>query len=337
MIGNGLSIDERMERKRNLEQELELVRKQKAEVLRAIQQIAKKQKTGSAVRATPMSHEAKVAAEKRRHEEELKRIWGLCSSIVKEILKNRDVRMFFGEPVHADKFPDYYNIITEPRDLGTILGQIERREFKDVYAFISDMRLCWENCRKYNPLGTPVRKMGDSSSDKFEKKLISLRIEEDWEAEVRRHKLMTAKLEAENKSLPEKVAEVDQELQDLSKKAASRSTVAAPGPGRDMTFEEKRKLSHDLSELPGERLGRVLEIIKESPSIGSVEGGDDDLMELDVDSLDNETLWKLYSYVEIVQTELRKKGPPPSGANGAPSGEGMSTAAITQAEGKLHY
>lgn len=40
----------------------------------------------------------------------------------------------------------------------------------------------------------------------------------------------------------------------------------APGPGREMTFEEKRKLSHSMGSLSGERLVHVLQIIAEGPS-----------------------------------------------------------------------
>lgn len=39
-----------------------------------------------------------------------------------------------------------------------------------------------------------------------------------------------------------------------------------PGPGREMTFEEKRKLSHAMGSLSGERLVHVLQIIAEGPS-----------------------------------------------------------------------
>ncbi len=38
------------------------------------------------------------------------------------------------------------------------------------------------------------------------------------------------------------------------------------GPGREMTFEEKRKLSHAMGSLSGERLVHVLQIIAEGPS-----------------------------------------------------------------------
>lgn len=61
--------------------------------------------------------------------------------------------------------------------------------------------------------------------------------------------------------------QVDAELQELTAKAAAALVPpSAPGPGRDMTFEEKRRLSHALGQLPGERLSRVLEIIAEGES-----------------------------------------------------------------------
>ncbi len=39
-----------------------------------------------------------------------------------------------------------------------------------------------------------------------------------------------------------------------------------PGPGREMTFEEKRRLSHSMGTLAGEKLVHVLQIISEGPS-----------------------------------------------------------------------
>jgi hypothetical protein len=336
MNGNGLTVEDRMERKRALEQELELIRNQKAEVLRAIQQIAKKQKTGQPLKSTPMTHEAKVEAERRFHAEQMKRIWGNCMTIIRDLLKNTNTRLYFGEPVHRDKFPGYYETIKEPRDLGTVRTHIERNEFKDIYAFLADVRLCFENCRQYNPVGHPVRKFGDAASDSFERKWKAKRIEDDWEAEIRRHNLVMAKLEAEAKSLPDKVAEVDLELQELAAKAAAREAPPQPGPGREMTFEEKRKLSHDLSEIPGERLARVLEIISESPAaLAEPEGDENEGVELDMESLDTDTLWKVYAYVETVLAEIRNKAPPPANALTTAEGGHAHTAGETpQAAGQ---
>lgn len=120
-----MAPEDRLNRKRALESELEAIRIQKAEVLRAIQQIAKKQKLGGPPsKNAALTHEAKVDAERRNHAEQMRRIWGMCSKILAELVKNTNVRLYFGEPVHRDKFPGYYEVIKEPRDLGTIKGEM---------------------------------------------------------------------------------------------------------------------------------------------------------------------------------------------------------------------
>ena len=121
-----MNPDDRVNRKRVLESELEVIRRQKSQVLQAIQQIAKKQKLGGPPsKAVAVTHEAKVDAEHRLHKENLRRMWGLCTKIIAELVKNTNVRLYFGEPVHRDKFPNYYDIIKQPRDLGTIRGKFK--------------------------------------------------------------------------------------------------------------------------------------------------------------------------------------------------------------------
>lgn len=118
------TAEQRQLRKRALESELAAVRTQKAEVLRAIGQISKKQRLGGPPPpSVQMSHEAKVEHENRYHREELARIWGHCSKIIAALLKNRDTKIYFGEPVRADLFPRYYTVIKDPRDLGTIKSE----------------------------------------------------------------------------------------------------------------------------------------------------------------------------------------------------------------------
>jgi len=69
-------------------------------------------------------------------------------------------------------------------------------------------------------------------------------------------------------ALPERVAAMARELQALADAVEQREGAAgAPPGGRDMTFEEKRRLSHALGALPGDRLGRVLDIIRESQPV----------------------------------------------------------------------
>lgn len=309
------TVEERMTRKRTLEAELASIRSQKSDVLRQIMQIAKKQKLGGPTpHPVAMSNETKIEAEKRHHAEQIRRIWGMCTKIMAEMLKNSHTKLYFGEPVHRDKFPGYYETIREPRDLGTIKSQIETGHFPDVYAFRDDVRLCFDNCRAFNPVGHPIRKIGDSGSDTFEKKWAQREIESQWEIEKRRHALAMERLEAEAKTIPDKIKDVDAELQDLAAQAATLGNPLPPGPGRAMTFEEKRRLSHMLGTLPGERLARVLEIIASGPSAAAL-GGDEEC-ELDVDALDSDTLWKLQAYVDAVSSEMDSKAARPGAAAG---------------------
>lgn len=84
-------------------------------------------------------------------------------------------------------------------------------------------------------------------------------------------------------------------------KPKARPSVGAPKPKpgdkykREMTYAEKQKLSVNLGKLPGDKLDKVLQIITEhNPTFGSQQGEE---IELDIDSLNVETLWELDRYV----------------------------------------
>lgn len=306
----GATQEERQRKKRALESELETIRNQKAQVLRSIEQIAKKQKFGGNQAAMGNTVEARIEAEKRHHNEGKRKIWQNCTRIMADLLKNGNTKLYFGEPVRGDLYTGYYEIIKDPRDLGTIKKNLDSQTFyKNVYEFRDDVRLCFENCRLFNPQGHPVRAIGDSASNSFEKKWESKHVEEEWEGELKRHKLAMDRLEAEAKSLPDKIKEVDEELQTLAEKAVSQHGPKEPGPERSMTFEEKRKLSHAISHhINGEQMGMILELIMESPSAPKTEG--DEEVEVDIDTLDNDTLWKIQAYVDTVIAEAAAKQPP---------------------------
>lgn len=306
----GATQEERQRRKQALESELEVVRNQKAKVLRSIQQIAKKQKLGGGEAAMQNTVEAKIDAEKRHHAEVQKKLWQGCTRIVAELLKNQNTKVYFGEPVRADLYPNYYEMIKNPRDLGTIKKNLDTPGYyKNVYEFRDDVRLCFENCRTFNPVNNHVRKVGDGASSSFEKKWAAKRIEEEWEGELKRHELSMTRLEAEAKSLPDKIKEVDEELQSLASKAAERHAPKVPGPDRAMTFEEKRKLSHSIAQhVDGDQMGRILELIMASPNAPKSEG--DEEVEVDIDALDDDTLWKIQAYVDTIIAEAAAKQPP---------------------------
>jgi hypothetical protein len=47
-------------------------------------------------------------------------IWVDCGKIVQELLKNQQTKIYFGEPVKESYVPNYYSVIKNPMDLGTI-------------------------------------------------------------------------------------------------------------------------------------------------------------------------------------------------------------------------
>ncbi|ONK73192.1 uncharacterized protein A4U43_C04F28230 [Asparagus officinalis] len=72
---------------------------------------------------------------------------------------------------------------------------------------------------------------------------------------------------------------------------------------RDMTFEEKQKLSNNLQNLPLEKLDNVVQIIKKRNS--SLSQHDDEIV-VDIDSVDTETLWELDRFVTNYKKSLSK-------------------------------
>jgi seryl-tRNA synthetase len=72
-----------------------------------------------------------------------------------------------------------------------------------------------------------------------------------------------------------------------------------------MTYEEKVELSKDISNLPAEKLGKIIEIIHSNvPDLKP--NNDDQEIELEIDRLDIKTLRLLERYInEVKVNELR--------------------------------
>ena len=59
---------------------------------------------------------------------------------------------WFYEPVDPVKFGimDYFDIITNPMDLGTVKRKLNYNGYESAQEFVNDMRLVWRNCFRYN-------------------------------------------------------------------------------------------------------------------------------------------------------------------------------------------
>ncbi|PPD84981.1 hypothetical protein GOBAR_DD18090 [Gossypium barbadense] len=89
----------------------------------------------------------------------------------------------------------------------------------------------------------------------------------------------------------------------LGRTPAPKKPKAKDPYKRDMTYEEKQKLSTNLQSLPSEKLDNIVQIIKKRNS--AVEQHDEEI-EVDIDSVDTETLWELDRFVTNYKKSLSK-------------------------------
>jgi len=76
----------------------------------------------------------------------------------------------FRKPVNPAEFGilDYFDIVKEPMDLGTIQTRLDGDKYSSYEDFARDMRLVWSNCMLYNPADTPYHQSALKMSEKFE-------------------------------------------------------------------------------------------------------------------------------------------------------------------------
>eukprot|EP00096_Caligus_rogercresseyi_P003261 TRINITY_DN159_c1_g1_i1.p1 TRINITY_DN159_c1_g1~~TRINITY_DN159_c1_g1_i1.p1 ORF type:complete len:644 (-),score=320.63 TRINITY_DN159_c1_g1_i1:1469-3400(-) len=168
-----------------------------------------------------------------------------------------------------------------------------------------------------HPSGVPDGKAesdGDDSEDERERKLLQLQ-EQLRQMQEQMKMLVEESLKSKKKSRSNKEGG-GKSLSKKSKKSSSSSSNpkgAPPPPIVDsedeggskttpMTYDEKRKLSLDINKLPGDKLGRVVQIIQSREP--ALRDSNPDEIEIDFETLKPSTLRALEQFVA---SSLRKK------------------------------
>ncbi|EYU41142.1 hypothetical protein MIMGU_mgv1a005331mg [Erythranthe guttata] len=217
-----------------------------------------------------------------------------------------------GQGVGVKKFPnppvdavglglhDYFEIIRNPMDLGTVKDRLAQNWYKSPMEFAEDVRLTFKNALTYNPKEQDVYLMADQLLKIFEDKWPV--IEADYMRESRPNMKKTAdRSESTNAGVDplRKTMSVAQ----TGKVFVKKKPKAKESNKREMTYEEKQKLSINLQNLPSEKLENVVQIIKKrNPSVSQ----QDDEIEVDIDVVDTETLWELDRFVTNYKKGLSK-------------------------------
>lgn len=101
-----------------------------------------------------------------------------CEEVLKELTKhgNWQWNQWFMEPVDpvALNIPNYFSVVKQPMDLGTMRSKLERGEYESAKDFKADFGLIVKNCVKFNtennPVTTAVRELEKISDKKWTEK-----------------------------------------------------------------------------------------------------------------------------------------------------------------------
>ncbi|KAF1745285.1 LOW QUALITY PROTEIN: hypothetical protein MXB_1768 [Myxobolus squamalis] len=89
--------------------------------------------------------------------------------IIKKILEQTEA-IFFNQPVDPIKLniPDYFAIIREPMDLGTVMTKLKNLKYTTIWDVVYDINLVFDNAYLYNKKNTRVHKAAVKLSAIFE-------------------------------------------------------------------------------------------------------------------------------------------------------------------------
>ncbi|KAM7503952.1 hypothetical protein LguiB_002856 [Lonicera macranthoides] len=250
-----------------------------------------------------------------------------CSNLLQRLMKHKH-GWVFNEPVNAKLLGlhDYHDIIKHPMDLGTVKTRLAQNFYKSPREFAEDVRLTFRNAMTYNPKGQDVHVMAEQLLNVFEERwaVIENEYNVDWRFEMVHDVGLRTPTSRKAPHYPppylsapqmrtfdrseSMTATIDSRLKPSNFPLVSRTPVPkkpkAKDPNkRDMTWEEKQRLSTHLQSLPSEKLDNIVQIIKKRNSALSQH---DDEIEVDIDSVDAETLWELDRFVTNYKKSLSK-------------------------------
>ncbi|KAK6134361.1 hypothetical protein DH2020_031902 [Rehmannia glutinosa] len=248
-----------------------------------------------------------------------------CNALLERLMKHKHAWVF-NKPVDvaALGLHDYLEIIKNPMDLGTVKNRLAQNWYKSPVEFAEDVRLTFRNAMTYNPKGQDVYVMAEQMSKAFEDKWAPIEADYMRELKLAADFDVGSPMPTSRKAPPQSRARPDMKKTiDRSESMAysvdpKRKTTNIAQSGkvpvpkkpkakdpvkRDMTYDEKQKLSVNLQNLPSEKLENVVQIIKKrNPSVSQ----QDDEIEVDIDSVDTETLWELDRFITNYKKSLSK-------------------------------
>ncbi|KAF3442438.1 hypothetical protein FNV43_RR16354 [Rhamnella rubrinervis] len=261
------------------------------------------------------------------------KMFNSCSDLLAKLMKHK-FGWVFNVPVDVKGLGlhDYNTVVEHPMDLGTVKTRLNKAWYKSPMEFAEDVRLTFRNAMLYNPKGQDAHFMAEQLLKMFEQKWVAIEVEFNLnsrldmgkEADLPRpamtkvqtpilppHGVPARPSSPPATTIPDR-SETLIKPKDTKKPGSSGSGGKMPvlkkpkakdADKRDMTFEEKQRLSANLQNLPSEKLDNVVQIIKKR-NAGLFQHEDE--IEVDIANVDPETLWELDRFVTNYRKSLSK-------------------------------
>ncbi|KAL0728324.1 hypothetical protein Bca4012_024417 [Brassica carinata] len=230
---------------------------------------------------------------------------------------------------------DYHLIVKKPMDLGTVKLNLEKGVYKSPVDFAPDVRLTFANALAYNPKDHDVHKMSEKLLAQFEVwfnptlkrfeaqqpplptlpplELSCVPSPPPSPSPAQPPPLLPPRQPVSNvEALPQPVNKVEAPLEvgetPKGRKGKLPKPKAKDPNKRQMTMEKKAKLGVSLQELPPEKPGQLIQILKKRATDIPQKG---DEIELDIEELDSETLWELDRFVtnyKKMASKIKRQG-----------------------------
>uniref|UniRef100_A0A5B7AEL2 Putative transcription factor GTE9 isoform X1 n=1 Tax=Davidia involucrata TaxID=16924 RepID=A0A5B7AEL2_DAVIN len=224
-----------------------------------------------------------------------------CSSILKKLMTH-PASWIFNQPVDPVKLsiPDYFSVISEPMDLGTIKTKLDNNDYFSIEEFAADVRLTFSNAMLYNPPANNVHLMAKQLDNLFNTRWKCL--EAKWNREstnVGQGHILSGRA----KNIPDP-------MQKCHKTSPLHISLL---PKRLMSAEEKKKLRKQLVEVSRGKIPQHFQGFLQK--LGLVHQKEEKIV-VDIDVFDDETLWALKRVITSSLNARAAKAEPAKMAKG---------------------
>lgn len=221
-----------------------------------------------------------------------------CDTLLKRLMAH-NFGWVFNAPVDvvALKIPDYHTVIKHPMDLGTVKARLKAGKYVDPWGFADDVRLTFSNAITYNPRGNDVHVMAETLSKFFEVR---------WKPIEKKLSVATDSLVPMKQKVLETEPETATFMPPLKKKktALFGNELKREPVKKAMSAVEKMKLGADLEASLAGLPETIIDFLKENNPNGNADV--DDKIEIEIDTLSDETLFKLRKLLDDFLTDKQK-------------------------------